>query len=118
MCDTTRLTWRHNRRRALRRDPASGRCRLVLDNTVAVVNSKGGVGKTSIVANVAATAALGGWRTLAIDLDPQGNLARDLGYRDRSDDGCGLLEAVMTASPVRPLTGVRPGLDVVAGGRH
>ncbi|HVM00832.1 MAG TPA: ParA family protein [Egibacteraceae bacterium] len=90
----------------------------MLDNCVAVVNGKGGVGKTSIVANVAATAALGGWRTLAVDLDPQGNLARDLGYRDRSDEGRGLLEAVMTATPARPMTGVRPGLDVITGGRH
>lgn len=90
----------------------------MLDNCAAVVNSKGGVGKTSIVANVAATAALGGWRTLAVDLDPQGNLARDLGYRDHSDEGRGLLEAVMTASRVELMNGVRPGLDVVAGGRH
>jgi chromosome partitioning protein len=90
----------------------------VLDNCVAVVNGKGGVGKTSIVANVAAAAALGGWRALAVDLDPQGNLARDLGYRERSDEGRGLLEAVMSASPVQPMPGLRPGLDVVAGGRH
>ncbi|MEX2620501.1 MAG: ParA family protein [Egibacteraceae bacterium] len=80
----------------------------MLDNCAAVVNSKGGVGKTSIVANVAATAALGGWRTLTVDLDPQGNLARDLGYRQASDEGRGLLEAVMTGSRVQPMTGVGP----------
>lgn len=90
----------------------------MLDNCVAVVNSKGGVGKTSIVANVAATAALGGWRTLAVDLDAQGNLARALGYRERSDEGRGLLEAVMTASRVEPMSEVRPLLDVIAAGRH
>jgi len=53
--------------------------------------------QTSITANVAATAALGGWRTLAVDLDSQGNVARDAGYRERSDEGRALLEAVMTA---------------------
>ena len=55
----------------------------MLDNCVAVVNSKGGLGKTSIVANVAAAAALDGWRTLAVDLDPEALIARGLGYRGR-----------------------------------
>jgi hypothetical protein len=63
----------------------------MLANCLAVTNAKGGVGKTSITANVAAAAALGGWRTLAVDLDAQGNLARDLGYRERSDEGRALL---------------------------
>jgi cellulose biosynthesis protein BcsQ len=48
----------------------------VLDHCVAVVNSKGGLGKPSIVANVAAAAALDGWRTLAVDLDPEALIAR------------------------------------------
>lgn len=90
----------------------------VLANSLAVVNAKGGVGKTAISANVAATAALGGWRVLLVDLDPQGNLARDLGYREASDEGKALLQAVLAASTVEPMRGVREGLDVVAGGRH
>lgn len=38
-----------------------------------VFNQKGGVGKSSIVANLAAISASRGMRTLVVDLDPQGN---------------------------------------------
>jgi cellulose biosynthesis protein BcsQ len=81
-----------------------------------VSNGKGGVLKTSLAANVAGLAAVSGWRVLAVDLDPQGNLATDLGVLDASDGGAGLLEAVTGAAPLTPLKDVRPGLDLVAGG--
>lgn len=41
---------------------------------VAVLNLKGGVGKTTVTANLAAAWARDGWRTLLIDLDLQGSL--------------------------------------------
>ena len=95
----------------------------MLDNVILVTNGKGGVGKTSLVANLAGLATKAGWSVLAIDLDPQGNLARDLGYLDRSDGGQGLLAAVLldqelaVVKTVRPLSVTGPGrLDVVAGG--
>jgi len=90
----------------------------VLANALAVANGKGGVGKTSITANVAGTAALSGWRVLAVDLDPQGNLGNDLGYNDdgRSDRGRSLLQAVVAGTAPAVLHDVRPGLDVIAGG--
>ena len=43
-----------------------------------VFNNKGGVGKSTIVCNLAAVSARRGKRTLVVDLDPQGNSTRYL----------------------------------------
>jgi len=91
----------------------------VLNNAIAVANGKGGVGKTSLTANVAAIAAGSGWRVLAVDVDMQGNLGMDLGYRQQGigDNGQALLDAIQHGTPLAPsLLGVRPNLDVVAAG--
>ncbi len=84
--------------------------------TVAVANAKGGVGKTSIVANLAGRLAQSGLRVLAIDLDPQGNLAHDLGYLDRTDLGRHLLGVLRGTSAPMTIHDVRPRLDVWCGG--
>ncbi|MGD9531395.1 MAG: ParA family protein [Pseudonocardia sp.] len=89
-----------------------------LARVVAVVNDKGGVGKTSIAANLGGQFAGAGYRCLLVDLNRQANLADDLGYRgsEGDDQGAGLLAAVIAGTPLRPLVDVRPDLDVVCGG--
>lgn len=87
---------------------------MALARVVVVAQGKGGVGKTSLTANVAGLAALGGHRVLAVDLDQQGNLARDLGYEP--GDGESLLQAFVAGQPVPVVRDVRPRLDVVPGG--
>lgn len=47
--------------------------------TISVSNQKGGVGKTTTTAAVAVGLRRKGYRVLAIDLDPQGNLSFSLG---------------------------------------
>lgn len=43
-----------------------------------VFNRKGGVGKSSVVCNLAAVSAQEGWKTLVVDLDPQANASNYL----------------------------------------
>jgi len=90
----------------------------VLYQSIMFANGTGGVGKTSICANVAGLASQSGWRTLVIDLDPHGSLGSDLGYKQRglSDEGESLFGAVISGAPIRPLRNVRRNLDAVPAG--
>ena len=81
---------------------------------IAIANGKGGVGKTTITANLSGLLAAAGYRVLAVDTDPQGNLARDLAYE--GDGGQSLALAIQHGKPLEPLREVRPNLDVIAGG--
>ena len=66
------------------------------------MSGKGGVVKPSLVANLAAVAAAGGWKVLDVDLDPQGNLAPDPGVITPSDAGRKLREASLARELLQP----------------
>ena len=86
-----------------------------IGRTLVFAQGKGGVGKTTLAANVSALAAAANHHVLLIDLDQQGNIARDLGFSP--DSGDDLLHALIAPGAALPIQAdVRPHLDVVPGG--
>ena len=81
---------------------------------VAIANQKGGVGKTTTAINIATAMAATGWRTLLLDLDPQGNASTGLGVKaeDRHTSSYDLLIEGVPLAQCAHRTDI-PGLDIV-----
>ena len=82
--------------------------------TVAIANQKGGVGKTTTAINIATAMAATGWRTLLLDLDPQGNASTGIGVAndDRVVSSYDLLIEGSQIAQVARATSI-PGLDII-----
>ncbi|QZD87047.1 ParA family protein [Qipengyuania psychrotolerans] len=82
--------------------------------TVAIANQKGGVGKTTTAINIATAMAATGWKTLLVDLDPQGNASTGMGIDSsaRGNSSYDLLLDQGTLADCAQPTEI-PGLDIV-----
>ncbi|MGN7963626.1 plasmid partitioning protein RepA [Brucella sp. 22210] len=85
---------------------------------IAVVNFKGGSGKTTTSAHLAQHLALTGHRVLAIDLDPQASLSSLHGFQPELDQVPSIYDAIRYDEEQKPLSKVIqktnfPGLDIV-----
>jgi chromosome partitioning protein len=100
--------------------------------TIAIVNQKGGCGKTTTAINLAAVIARRGRRTLLVDMDPQSHCAAGLGVPessvtrgvgevllgdlDRPLDGASFLWEVSRNLHLAPSTVSLAALEAAAGG--
>lgn len=79
---------------------------------IAVANAKGGCAKTTTVLHLEVAYAQQGLRVLAVDMDPQGTLTRQLGVRVRGVPS--IKEVLLEKLPVRDaIVTARPNLDVL-----
>ncbi|MCB1875745.1 MAG: ParA family protein [Chromatiales bacterium] len=83
--------------------------------SVAVINQKGGVGKTTTCVNLAHAMSRAGKRVTVLDLDPQGHLAASLGFHERERAG---LDAVLLNGASLPDVTVeaRENLNLIPAG--
>ena len=84
---------------------------------VAVVNQKGGVGKTTTVANLGYMLAQKGFKVTVIDLDPQGSLTVSLGVNWQ--DKAGIEDVLLHGEDIKDvIIDVRENMKLIASGNN
>ena len=80
---------------------------------IAMLQNKGGTGKTTSVVNVGAYLSQKGYKVLLIDLDPQASLTKCFGFDDMENNIYNAFSDDKLLTPL-PITNIKKNLDIVA----
>ena len=84
--------------------------------TVAIVNQKGGVGKTTTCVNLAAALQALGKRVLVCDFDPQGNATSGLGV-DKATLNPSIYEVLINGAPIQKAVVSTKWCDIIGSNK-
>ncbi len=73
-----------------------------MGKTIAIVNQKGGVGKSTTAVNLGACIAQMGKKVLLIDIDPQGNATSGVGIEKEGLENC-IYDAILEHVPIESI---------------
>lgn len=81
---------------------------------IAIINQKGGVGKSTTAINLAASVAACGKQVLLVDLDPQGNASSGLGIEKSQVNHC-IYDVLLNDTPIEDaiIPDIYEGLDII-----